>query len=315
MGKFKFNEGDKIGPLSMELLKRTTKNYRNEWYGEFICPVCQQKFEAIISKIASGHTKSCGCLTRPKDITNQRFGRLIALYPNGKTSNGITLWHCQCDCGTEKDIRITSLNNGETKSCGCLRSDFKAQDLTNKRFGHLVALKRVANDTNYAYCMWECRCDCGKTIILPSRSLVSGNTQTCGTCYNKSLQEEKIAYILKSLNIDFEMEKTFDDCRNPRTGWQLRFDFYLPKENILIEYDGEQHFYYEKSSRWNTKENYEATKYRDEIKNQYCLNHNIRLIRIPYTQKTLLSKEFLFNLIFNNGKDMELVHERKDMEE
>jgi len=39
-----------------------------------------------------------------------------------------------------------------------------------------------------------------------------------------------------------ESQKKFSDCINPDTGHQLRFDFYLPEENILIEYDGKQHF-------------------------------------------------------------------------
>lgn len=46
------------------------------------------------------------------------------------------------------------------------------------------------------------------------------------------------------MNVSFEKEKTFIDCVNPKTNFLLRFDFYLPDYNIIIEYDGEQHFKY-----------------------------------------------------------------------
>ena len=54
----------------------------------------------------------------------------------------------------------------------------------------------------------------------------------------------------------------------------------------MIEYDGEQHF--EKNIQntgWNTKENFKKIQKRDLLKNKYCLNNNIPLIRIPYTHK------------------------------
>jgi hypothetical protein len=54
----------------------------------------------------------------------------------------------------------------------------------------------------------------------------------------------------------------------------------------LIEYDGEQHFsQYISKTGWNSQENFEKTQKHDLQKNQYCLDHKIPLIRIPYTQK------------------------------
>ena len=51
------------------------------------------------------------------DLTNQRFGKLIALYSTHK--NGKTAWHCKCDCGNELDVFTFCLRNGNTSSCGC----------------------------------------------------------------------------------------------------------------------------------------------------------------------------------------------------
>lgn len=53
--------------------------------------------------------------------------------------------------------------------------------------------------------------------------------------------------------------------------------------DFLLEYDGEQHFYYNNSEKsWNTKEQFEKTQEKDKLKNAYCKNNNIKLYRIPY---------------------------------
>jgi len=59
------------------------------------------------------------------------------------------------------------------------------------------------------------------------------------------------------------------------------YDFYINNQ-YFIEYDGSQHFYYRKDGTWNNKNNFIKLQENDNIKNQYCLNNNIPLIRIPY---------------------------------
>lgn len=77
-------------------------------------------------------------------------------------------------------------------------------------------------------------------------------------------------------------EKSFAGCTNlGREGkkcTRLRFDFYLPKQNTLIEWDGEQHF----TRRGKYGEDYDNLKQNEELKNQYCKENNIKLIRIHY---------------------------------
>ena len=104
--------------------------------------------------------------------------------------------------------------------------------------------------------------------------------QSCGCL--KSKGEQKISNILSQNNIKYEVQKTFSTCRF-QNGKLAFFDFYLPDYNILIEYDGEQHYFY-RNEGWNTKENFEKTKERDIYKNNWCLKNNIKLIRIPYTK-------------------------------
>lgn len=66
-----------------------------------------------------------------KDISGQRFGRLIAKYPTAERKNGKVVWHCKCDCGNEIDVTITYLTSGDTLSCGCLKSYLEGYQLRN----------------------------------------------------------------------------------------------------------------------------------------------------------------------------------------
>lgn len=74
-----------------------------------------------------------------KDITGQRFGRLVALGPIGKTPSTQIKWHCQCDCGNTVDVVSQSLREGITLSCGCLRREnFTRRKTIHGLAGHPV---------------------------------------------------------------------------------------------------------------------------------------------------------------------------------
>lgn len=90
---------------------------------------------------------------------------------------------------------------------------------------------------------------------------------------------------LTKKRMDFKKEKTFDDLRSPITGVKLRFDFYIPDLNLVIEYDGKQHFRVGMSGIF-TEEKFNQIQLYDEIKNLYCETHNMKLLRIPYTYNT-----------------------------
>ena len=113
----------------------------------------------------------------------------------------------------------------------------------------------------------------------------------CGMTYG----EHEVANILKRYNIKYKFQYKYKDCRfiNP-----LPFDFYLPDYNILIEYDGEQH--YKPIDLFGGEENFKYTKQNDNIKNKYCNDNNIKLIRIPYWDfnniEEILNKELKVNV-------------------
>ena len=140
------------------------------------------------------------------DLTGQRFGKLVVIkrVPN---KNKRTMWLCKCDCGNEVEVRSDQLRGGITNSCGCLhmeqiksigKNNFK--DLTNQRFGKLIAKQPIFNEYKKRY-DWLCQCDCGNEIIVLGSSLSSGNTHSCGCI--KSIGESKIEKILKENNINY----------------------------------------------------------------------------------------------------------------
>lgn len=94
------------------------------------------------SNLRNGITKSCGCSRFDiKDITGQRFGRLVALKHVGFASNNVALWKCKCDCGKMIVARECNLHNGITKSCGCLQVE-KTKKVNSK---HCKAHTRLYN--------------------------------------------------------------------------------------------------------------------------------------------------------------------------
>lgn len=102
--------------------------------------------------------------------------------------------------------------------------------------------------------------------------------QGCPAC-RESKGEENIREYLNKNNINFESQFTFKDCRNINP---LPFDFYIPSLNLAIEYDGIQHF--EPREFFGGIESFNKLKIRDSIKDKFCNNNNIKLVRIKYNE-------------------------------
>jgi len=122
----------------------------------------------------------------------------------------------------------------------------------------------------------------------------------CPYC-NESKGERKISYFLKKRNIIFKRQKKFMKCINLKTNRQLPFDFYLSEYNILIEYDGEQHFI-ENNCGYFTEEKILKIKERDLLKNKFCIENKFMLYRIPYTKFNIIQDILKYILDPKTGK-------------
>lgn len=65
------------------------------------------------------------------DITNHRFGKLLVIR-RVICKLKISFWYCHCDCGNETVVSGNNLSKGDTKSCGCIQSEFtKSRNTTH----------------------------------------------------------------------------------------------------------------------------------------------------------------------------------------
>lgn len=96
----------------------------------------------------------------------------------GKNSSRHVMWKCVCECGNVSTHTGNNLNCGHTKSCGCLRHRSRVVNLTGQKFGRLTVqnMSEVKNGVVY----WNCVCECGRFVIVPTGHLKSGHTKSCG---------------------------------------------------------------------------------------------------------------------------------------
>lgn len=208
--------------------------------------------------------------------------------PIRKTKNRKAWFQCGV-CGEVFPAIVGNIKSGNTSSCGCI----KIKDYTNKQFGYLKVLCPTELRSNDGRILWKCQCQkCGKIKLYRMDHLVQGDTVSCG-CLKKSIAVDLIKNILDKNKIIYEEEKTFKKCINPLNNYHLYFDFYLPDYNCCIEYDGELH--YQSSTFFGGEEKLKELQYRDDIKNQYCKNNNIKLIRIPYWEQNNIKDEYILN--------------------
>jgi len=108
--------------------------------------------------------------------------------------------------------------------------------------------------------------------------------QGCPSC-RESKGEREISNILNELKITFHRQYKFEDCFSKRP---LPFDFYLPTKNICIEFDGIQHF--KPISKFGGLEGFSYISHNDAIKNKFCKENNIKLLRISYKEKNKIKQ-------------------------
>lgn len=130
MGKIKDLTGKQFGELTV--LFRTdkrTSDRRVIW----VCQCsCGNIVEVNSHSLITGNTKSCGCLFKQHlnkmhrdniiNLSQQRFGKLIALEPTDERCGSSVIWKCKCDCGNICYVSSIHLKDNSTISCGCALS-------------------------------------------------------------------------------------------------------------------------------------------------------------------------------------------------
>lgn len=279
-----------------------------EYYGRGIWWKCRcdcgNEKSYRTNTLIKGNVISCGCKSRDSssqrrfiDITNKRFGRLIAIAVDHKEydncGNTDYYWKCKCDCGNIIIVQGTVLRRGDTRSCGCLQKEVSAErakertiDLSGQKFGFLTVLNRVDLPGEREVSTWRCVCDCGNEKLADGYYLRKGVVASCG-CLNRSKYEQFVLQYFEEKNYesptDFESQKRYDDLRGYGDG-QLSYDFAVYKDHTLyafIECQGQQH--YKPIELFGGEEQFAKQQLHDEIKEEYANKLHVPIIIIPYT--------------------------------
>lgn len=131
-------------------------------------------------------------MIKPKvEMIGKEFGRLkVIRQMEVSTKSDRQAWYlCRCQCGSEIVVRGTSLRNGTTSSCGCLRKEITRErnrntaeqqyNLVGKRF-HRLVVQGLLNSRRSGSRVWRCRCDCGAIHDATTHNLLAGNVKSCG---------------------------------------------------------------------------------------------------------------------------------------
>lgn len=140
---------------------------------------------------------------------------------------------------------------------------------------------------------WICK-KCKKSYYSSPLSRTSCKSG-CPYC-NESKGEKEIRKILTKLNIDFIEQYRFKNCKNKKT---LPFDFYIPKHNLLIEFQGWHHYNHSGSLK---RTPLETIQKRDKIKENFCIQNKINLLTIKYDQFKNMENLIKQSIGVNNEK-------------
>ena len=293
MGKRIDETGNRYGRWTVLYYAGTNKYHKAMWHCK--CDCGNEKDVAGLM-LRKGISKSCGCINKDRmasinndKMTHQvnigdRFGHLTVV--DIDSHNKVL---CKCDCGQYKKTTRSYLYTGRTTTCGC-KMGYKSSTYINEignKYGLLTVIEEAGRNSQ-GRTLWKCQCDCGNTTITTGKNLRRGYTSSCGCLVSKG--EQKIKQVLAAEKISFETQKTFEDLRSDK-GNLLLFDFYLPEYNVLIECQGQQHS--EVVEHFGGISEFQIRQKRDNLKREYCKDHNIKLIEIPYTDYEKIDWDYL----------------------
>ena len=254
---------------------------------KIICRKCKKIFE----QSPDNHLKGKGCPncknSRPLSLTQEEFIEKSNLIHDNKYDYSLVEYK-----GIEKKIKIICPKHGvfeqlaasHMKGHGCQKCAIEAGKLTQEEF---IERSKKVHGNKYDYSLVKyvdsktevkiiCK-KCGKIFEQKPENHYNGANCPCSQSFKG---EQRIANYLIDKNIKYIPQKNYDDLINPKTGKKLRYDFYIEERNLLIEFNGIQH--YEPVEHFGGKETFEQSQYRDKLKIDYAQKNNIKLLTIPY---------------------------------
>lgn len=200
-----------------------------------------------------------------KFYNGQRFGELTIILVF-KDKRGNIYAKCRCSCGNIKDILLSNLKTGTTKTCGCsfrkIRKIIRDDLVTNRVglvYGNLTVIESIGYVKNKRGVIWRCQCTCGNYIDVISSNLESGHVTSCG-CIQK-LNREKFLFNIGCTSGTILTKLNSKVYRNNTSGVKgVSFDKRRYKWKAYITYKGNTY----SLGRFDTKEEAVAIRYSAE---------------------------------------------------
>ena len=250
------------------LYKATFTNFKNH---NKRCPVCNGGVRFTLNEVKS-------------ILEKHGYTLLEEEYKNAKTKMDV-----MCDNGHKFKISFDNFNNKNIRCqfCSGRRKTYEEVKSIIELEGYkLISSEYVNSKKKLMIC-----CSKGHEYAVNFHNFING--RRCPIC-NQSTGEIKIEKVLKALDIKFVNQFKFKNCKDNRP---LPFDFYLTDYNICIEYDGIKH--YKAFDFFGGKKRLEEYKRHDKIKNKFCMQNNIVILRIPYWDFDNIENILKENLIVN----------------
>lgn len=246
------------------------------------CVYCGEELYMLPDNILNGNTHA-KCKSIQRRLSNDEFvGRIALLNPTYELLTPYIRSEDKIKCRCKiHDFVWESYPSTLLKGGNCPRCSGKYQWSTENFKKEMFIInpdieilgEYINTKTNIlARCI-----PCDYTWSVGPRHLLTG--RGCPKC-SMSRGERKVSNFLKEHNIDFQIEYKLDGCKVKR---ELPFDFVIFNDGVpkvAIEYQGIQH--YEPLEFFGGEDGLEKRKYYDDIKREYCISNNIKLIEIPY---------------------------------
>lgn len=271
---------------------------------------CGYEFEPIAKLLLrSGKCKKCSDIKKGKNrrISHEQFiedvksihGEEYIVLTKYITSNDkLSVRHTVC--GSEYSIRPDSLLRGakcssclnKKKSIDNLKTTEKySNEIDNVTLGEYSLIGEYTGVKNKVKIKHN---SCGNEYLVYPYMFRRG--RRCPKC-NYSRGERLVENVLTSLDIIFEPQKEFCKLKNINN---LSYDFYLPDYNIVIEYQGQQH--YKPIELFGGKEPFLKQQENDRIKKEFANENGLILLEIPYTKYTFESVKEEIEIMLSNVK-------------
>lgn len=270
----------------------TTEYVNQKQELEYICP--KNEIHKSSFKNFKRRNGRCPQKNKQKEKGDSKYGKrynkeeIVEIYKKKgfivdaeNYKNNRTKMKCICNKGHNFYTNLNDFMNGHgCPECG----NVKRLTYTEvKKFISFYREELISTEYINSHSLLEIKCKNNHIYTINYNNFYNG--YRCPICNNNCIGENKIINFLNKLNISYEKQYTFDNCQHVNV---LKFDFYIKNLNLVIEFDGEQHF--RPIEFFGGNEKFYNTIIRDAIKNQYCEDNNINILRIPYWESKNIEK-------------------------